>query len=325
MATTDFLQWNPAAANQESGSAYLADSQRSGGAVDDTPLPASLGNKVFYQASTFVAAFCRMMAAKGYSTSDSDITVLQAVLANIVTEADGIPSIAGVAYSPTPAFNAGTSNGFQMTLTGNITGATISGVTPGQLLAFYFVQDAIGGRTVTWPFSFIGANQPDPAANAVSLMLFRASLDGIARPAGPMVSGNGIFIAGTVSAGALTLLAGAPIGSMLFGDGTSFVAKQLTGNDVTGARAYGLVYQNTTGAEMEMVVTGQTGSGGGAMTALIGAGGATGEVGSQARVPAASSNPIERVCMTFKVPAGWYYTVQTFGLALQKWYEYSYV
>jgi hypothetical protein len=324
MATTNFLQWNPTQANQESDAAYLADSQRSGGAVDNTPLPATLGNKGFYQWSTFIAAFCQMLADKGYSTSDVSITALKGVLANILTQDDGVSPIASVAFSPTPAFDASAANGFQMTLTGNVTGATISGVTPGQLLAFYFVQDAIGGRTVAWPGSFAGAAQPDPAPNAISLMLFRASLDGVARPAGPMMSSNGMFLAGTAALGALTLLSGAPIGSMLFGNGTTFVAKQLTGNDVTATRSYGLTYQNTSIAEMEICVTGEIGSGGGAMTAFIGSGGPTQEVMSQSRVPAASSNPIERVGLTFKVPSQWYYSVATFNLVLQRWYEYSY-
>lgn len=324
MATTNFLQWNPSQSNQESDSTYLADSQRTGGAVDNTPLPAALGNKVFYQASTFIAAFCGMLAAKNYSTSDASLSALQAVLANIVTENDQIPAILSVAYSPTPGFNAAAANGFQMTLGGNVTSSAITGITPGQLVAFYFIQDAVGGRTVVWPVSFLGASQPDPAPNAISLMLFRASLDGVARPAGPMMSSNGLFLAGTANLGALTLLSGAPIGTLLFGNGTTFVAKQLGGDDRTGLRSYGLTYQNTTIAEMEVCVTGQVGSSGGAMTALIGSAGPTQEVISQSRVPAASSDPIERVGITFKVPSQWYYTVSVFNLTLERWYEFSY-
>lgn len=224
MATTNFLQWNPSQSNQESDSTYLADSQRTGGAVDNTPLPAALGNKVFYQASTFIAAFCGMLAAKNYSTSDASLSALQAVLANIVTENDQIPAILSVAYSPTPGFNAAAANGFQMTLGGNVTSSAITGITPGQLVAFYFIQDAIGGRTVVWPVSFVGANQPDPAPNAVSMMLFRASLDGIARPAGPMVSGTGIRVDGTITATAITLTTGAPVGAVLVGNGATFAS-----------------------------------------------------------------------------------------------------
>ena len=193
MATTNFLQWNPAAVNQETDAEYSADSQRSGGAVNGTPLLAPLGNKVFYQATTFVAAFGQMMAAKGYSTSDASQSALAAVLANILTEDDVEPNIIPVAYSPTPSFNAAASNGFQMLLTGNITSSILAGVSSGQLIAFYFIQDAVGGRTVSWPSQVVGALQPDPAPNAVSIMLFRADNSQVPRAVSPMISNNGMF------------------------------------------------------------------------------------------------------------------------------------
>jgi hypothetical protein len=101
--------------------------------------------------------------------------------------------IVSVPYSPAPAFNATSTNGFQMTLSGNITSSTISGVSPGQLLAFYFVQDSVGGRTVSWPSSFVGALQPDTAAASVSVMLFKADLSGTVRAVSPMISNNGMF------------------------------------------------------------------------------------------------------------------------------------
>ena len=81
MASTNFLQWNPSTTNQETDPEYLADSQRTGGAVNNTPFLAPLGNKAFYQWSTFCAAFGQMMANKGYSTSDASVSALAAVLA----------------------------------------------------------------------------------------------------------------------------------------------------------------------------------------------------------------------------------------------------
>jgi len=86
-ASTNFQQWNPTASNQESDAAYLADAQRTGGASSGE-FPSPTANKLFYQSSTFVAALCQMLAAKGYSTSDADISVLAAVLANLITNAD---------------------------------------------------------------------------------------------------------------------------------------------------------------------------------------------------------------------------------------------
>jgi hypothetical protein len=196
-----FLQWNPNETNQETDAQYLADSQRASGAVNDTPLPAPLGNKAFYQWSTFCAAFGQMMANKpgAYVLDDSSESALAAVLANILTESDTEPNIISVAYSPTPAFNAADSNGFQMALSGNITSSTISGVTAGQLLAFYFAQDSAGSRTVNWPAVFTGTVQPDPTPNSVSVILFRADLGGTARAVSPLISNNGVFFASPTS------------------------------------------------------------------------------------------------------------------------------
>jgi hypothetical protein len=186
--------------------------------VNDTPLPAPLGNKAFYQWSTFCAAFGQMMANKpgAYVLDDSSESALAAVLANILTESDTEPNIISVTYSPTPVFNAANSNGFQMTLSGNIASSTISGVTAGQLIAFYFAQDSVGGRTVSWPYSFVGALQPDPTPFAVSVMLFRADLTGNPRAVSPMISNN------FTSLNALTVAAGAPVGAVLIGNGTIY-------------------------------------------------------------------------------------------------------
>jgi hypothetical protein len=193
MASTNFIQFNPTGANQESDVEYVADSQRSGGYGTDNIVPSPLLNKATYQPTTFCAAFGQMMAAKGYSTSDANVAVLAAVLANIVTEADLLSNLVSVAYSPTPAFNAAAANGFQMTLTGNVTSSTISGVVAGQVVGFFFIQDATGGRTVAWPSSFVGAVQPDPTPNAVSLILFKADLSANLHASGPAFSNNGVF------------------------------------------------------------------------------------------------------------------------------------
>lgn len=194
MATTNFEQWNNASLNQETDAEYLADAQRIGGVTTGSLAPSATMNKFYYQVSTFVTAFGQMLATKGYTNSDASLPTLASVLANVLTEADMGAQIVSVPYSPTPAFNAASNNGFQMMLTGNITASTISGVTPGQLIAFYFVQDSVGGRTVSWPSLFAGALQPDTAASSVSVMLFRADLSGNMRAVSPMISNNGIFL-----------------------------------------------------------------------------------------------------------------------------------
>ena len=237
-----FLQWNPNETNQETDAQYLADSQRTSGAVNDTPLPAPLGNKAFYQLSTFCAAFDQMMANKpgAYTLDDSNVNALASVLSNILTESDTEPNIVSIPYSPTPAFNAAESNGFQMTLTGNITSSTIGGVLPGQLVAFYFAQDSVGGRTVSWPVSFVGTIQPDPAPNAVSVILFRADLGGILRAVSPMISNN------YTSLNALTVAAGAPVGAVLIGNGTIYAPVE-NGGFTSGNNGNGYWVKDPTG------------------------------------------------------------------------------
>lgn len=193
MASTNAQQFNPAAINQETDSQYTADSNRAGGFGVDAIWPSPLANKTLYQLSTYITALFQAFANKGFTTSDADLSVLTAVCANFLTTADTLPQIATVGYSPTPAFNGGASSGFSMTLAGNITSSTISGTSPGQLIAFYFTQDSVGGRTVVWPSNVAGGAQPDPAANSISLQLFRVGLSTALFAATPMVSANGYF------------------------------------------------------------------------------------------------------------------------------------
>jgi hypothetical protein len=324
MATTDFIQFNPAAINQESDAQYLADSQRAGGYGVNNPVPSPLLNKFSYQASTFCAAFCQMMAAKGYSTSDADVNVLAAVLANVITDADLEPNVMVVGYSPTPAFNAADANGFQMTLAGNITASSISGVSPGQLIAFYFAQDATGGRTVSWPSGFVGALQPDPAANAVSVQMFRADLSSVPRAVTDMVSNNGIFTGamnatsltttGLVNADSLAVAGAAPSGMVLTGNGTSYVPASPvvynpTMNIVTGLRSFGTIYQNTTPWPMTVSVSGYITYGVGNQATIQASVGAYPPTSSVATGSITNSSGATNI--TFIVPSGSYYVVRT--------------
>jgi hypothetical protein len=86
--STNFLVFNPNLANAEDDAQYTADAQRSGGATTNSIFASVLANKAFYQWSTFVTAFANMLAAKGYSTSDSNLGALATVLSNILTNAD---------------------------------------------------------------------------------------------------------------------------------------------------------------------------------------------------------------------------------------------
>ena len=185
--STNFLQWNPGQSNQESDAAYNADSARSGGAGTGSIFASSLANKAFYQWSTFIAAFGNMMAVKGYDLSDASLSTLQGVLANVITSGDINGNLVSVSYAPTITFNCATNNGFQVTLTGNVTSSSFSGMAIGQEVTIVLKQDATGGRTFVWPSGLTTAGTPDPTANAVSIQRFKKILDGSIHPISVMV------------------------------------------------------------------------------------------------------------------------------------------
>lgn len=85
--SNNFLQWNPAAVNQQTDGTYSTDVMRTGGAVSGI-FPAELANKLFFQCTTMVAAFGTALANKGYTISDASIATLITALANVLTKAD---------------------------------------------------------------------------------------------------------------------------------------------------------------------------------------------------------------------------------------------
>jgi hypothetical protein len=111
--TSNFQQWNPNATNQETDSQYTSDAMRTGGAADPSIFPSATANKLFYQVSTFAAAFAQALANKGYSLSDANLSNLAAVLANVMTQADMTPyaPLAGPTFTGTPSTNALTTTG----------------------------------------------------------------------------------------------------------------------------------------------------------------------------------------------------------------------
>jgi fibronectin-binding autotransporter adhesin len=258
MASTNLQQWNPTAVNQETDAQYAADSTRAGGAVDPAIFLSVLGNKAFYQWSTYLTALFQAFANKGFTTSDSSLNTLTAQCANFLTTADTLPPIQSVAYSSTPTFNAGAASGFQMTLTGNVTGITITGVAPGELIAIEFIQDGTGGRTVNgWPTlvtNTAAIPQPDLSPGIGTLYLFRVELNGNVHPAAPAISGNGTYVtnltaADTVTGGALVVTGnGRVVGTLTVNGVATFTnnvqvnaALGVTGNVTAG----GVIATNT--------------------------------------------------------------------------------
>src|ERR1035438_10750437 len=81
---TNFLQFNSAETNQLSDANYAIDGTRTGGIATNQTLLSTLGNKVFYQFSTFICAFANMLVNKGYNPQDTSLSTLEGVLANVL-------------------------------------------------------------------------------------------------------------------------------------------------------------------------------------------------------------------------------------------------
>jgi hypothetical protein len=273
MASTNLLQFNPAQMNQENDAAYAADPVRTGGAVNGSNFPSPTGNKLFYQLSTFVAAFGAMLAAKGYDNSDADISALQDVLANVKTAADFRAPLVVLSYAATPAYDAEANDGFQMQLTGNVTGPTISGQSAGQVIRFAFQQDATGGRTVAWPAGVVGGPTINPSPNAWSVIDFLVTNDLALR------------LIGTFSTSTTT--------------------------DQTGSRGFGVTYQNTSSRPLFVSGWGTThGSSTGELDAAVGPVTASITVFKNKNTASVEGAPAG---FGFMVPPGYFYQVTAAG------------
>lgn len=95
-----------------------------------------------------------------------------------------IPSVT-LAFSATPAFAAGSASKFYLTLTGNVTSSTISGMVKDQLVIFQIAQDGTGGRSFVWPTTVKNPGTVKQDAGAISIQSF--TYDGSNfYPLGPM-------------------------------------------------------------------------------------------------------------------------------------------
>lgn len=94
------------------------------------------------------------------------------------------PSVT-VTFSATPAFAAGSASKFYLTLTGNVTSSTISGMVKDQIAIFQIAQDGPGGRSFVWPTTVKNAGAVKQSAGAISVQAF--TFDGSNfYPLGPM-------------------------------------------------------------------------------------------------------------------------------------------
>lgn len=185
MPTTNFQQWNPSQANQESDSGYAGDSQRAGGAATNAIFPSPLANKLFYQLSTMVAAMAGYLNSQGQNAQDTDLGVLIAAIQAAIAQQIATVTAAAVVlvpFSNTPIFDASRGTTFEMTLTGNVTSSSVVNARPGQRIAFIIHQDPTGGRTLVWAPNMFGTADVDPTANATSVHEFLVETDGNLRP-----------------------------------------------------------------------------------------------------------------------------------------------
>ena len=147
-------------------------------------------NKVWRQASMMAAAMATFISNQlGIAVlDDGNLSELVTNLTNAILSASA-PLLSAVPFNATPVF-ACTDNAvctFEMSLTGNVTGSTITNLHNGQIVGFILIQDATGGRTFVWPTNVPGGTI-DPTANATSVQYF--VVDGFAnfRPIGALTS-----------------------------------------------------------------------------------------------------------------------------------------
>jgi hypothetical protein len=74
---------------------------------------------------------------------------------------------------------------FEIDLTGDVTAPTFINFTVGELYTFFWVQDGIGGHVVTFPSLLVGATQPSPTPNSVTVQTFLRKSDGTLEAIGP--------------------------------------------------------------------------------------------------------------------------------------------
>ena len=265
--TTNFLQFNPTQANQETDAEYAGDATRTSGALDGNAWPDSSANKTLYQVSTMTAALGQMLANKGFSVSDANYDALVAQLANLLTTIDLRFGLQNLSWSASIVLNAQTFTAFAVPLQGT-TALSLTGVVAGQVYAILYSQDTAGAHAVTFGSGFdANATQPDSGPSVLSAQLFLADATLVLRPIGPLISRGGVngtpIGVGVAAPGrftTLTLSGGAPAGQVLTGDGTNFVPAAAPGY-TSGSSGTGRWEKNPSGRITQWGTGTTTGSG----------------------------------------------------------------
>lgn len=86
--------------------------------------------------------------------ADLEAVDVSSLMVSPNSAAAGTPLLTGrvaVPFSPTPVFDLSAGTAQSITLTGDVTAATITGLADGQIVSFLICQDSIGGRKFVWP------------------------------------------------------------------------------------------------------------------------------------------------------------------------------
>lgn len=329
--TTNFVQHNPNAANQEPDGTFDSDSLTTAGIGVDAVMPSSWMNKRWYQDSTFVAAFAQMLAAKGYSTSDANVSTLAGVLANVLTNADIKTAMVNVTWSASVTCDCSTANGFRISLAGNTTitftnsvdfqVVTLSLLNPSNYTVafssnvrasfvpyssaanndFNFTQQFISFAGKLYPFETELLNLQSGKQDALG---FTPTQQG----GGTSQLANKIYI-GWDGTRLRAQVDTTDLGQIAFGNIPTSLANAVN----TPANALNTTYQNTTGRMLFVSVNVATSGGNvGTLSASIG-------IASPSQVVAVNDYTATlsngNANITFMVPPNWYYSVSSTGSA----------
>jgi hypothetical protein len=150
--SSNFLQHNPSAANQDTDAQYSADELRAGGIGFGNIIASKFLNKVLYQASTMVAALGQALANLGYTVNDSSLSSLTA---NLTTALATAPKVVQVTGGATTTLDCSQANQlfayFEVQLTQN-TIVTVENVIAGQIICVTWAQ----GASATYSALFSG-------------------------------------------------------------------------------------------------------------------------------------------------------------------------
>jgi hypothetical protein len=312
--TTNFVQHNPSAANQEPDSTFDSDSLTTGGIGEDAIMPSAWMNKRWYQDSTFIFAFATMLAAKGYSTSDANPSTLAAVLANVLTNADILPAQIPVTFSPTPTFDCSKANGFSIVLAGNVTSSTVENLSVGQIVTFFIVSSSPGVFTFAWPSNVVDPPNVQTESEG-NLLTWQCVSDGTSLyPLSTFMNTLQIQIGEAAAAAAAAQSTANTANTNALDALTDIADLEVTATfsgSPTGGRALNTTYTNTdSGPRLVFGYANTSGSSVGRLTANIGPSAPSTTIWANENTASVSGAPVG---FCFVVPAGYQYTLQSSG------------